>query len=46
MKRLPIGVEDFKKMIDKNFYYIDKTDFINDVLHEEVVFIYKTTPVW
>ena len=37
MKRLPIGVEDFKKMIDKNFYYIDKTDFINDVLHEEVV---------
>lgn len=37
MKRLPIGVEDFKKMIDKNFYYIDKTDFIDDVLHEEVV---------
>ena len=37
MKRLPIGVEDFKEMIDKNFYYIDKTDFINDVLHEEVV---------
>ena len=37
MKRLPIGVEDFKKMIDKNFYYVDKSCFIEDILNEEVV---------
>ena len=33
MKRLPIGVEDFKKMIDKNFYYIDKTDLHSRIRH-------------
>ena len=37
MKRLPIGVEDFKKMIDKNFYYIDKTDFIREWWEEQDV---------
>ena len=37
MKRLPIGVENFKTMIDKDFYYVDKTSFIQDVLNEEVI---------
>ena len=26
MKRLPIGVENFKTMIDKDFYYVDSVD--------------------
>ena len=25
MKRLPIGIEDFKELIDKDCYYVDKT---------------------
>lgn len=37
MKRLPIGVEDFKELIDHQYYYIDKTMFIQDVLKEKVV---------
>ena len=37
MKRLPIGVENFKTMVDKDFYYVDKTSFIQDVLNEEVI---------
>ena len=28
MKRLPIGIEDFKELIDKDCYYVDKTSFI------------------
>lgn len=36
MMRLPIGIENFKKLIDKNYYYVDKTAFINDVLNEKV----------
>lgn len=32
MKRLPIGLSDYKQLIDSNFYYIDKTLFINDLL--------------
>ena len=28
MKKLAIGVDDFKEIIKENFYYIDKTKFI------------------
>ena len=37
MKRLPIGVEDFKELVDHQYYNIDKTMFIQDVLKEKVV---------
>ena len=36
MRRISIGVEDFKRMIERDFYYIDKTEWINDVLNEEI----------
>ena len=26
MKLLPIGIENFKELIDKNYYYVDKTN--------------------
>lgn len=37
MKLLPTGIENFKTMIDKSAYYADKTNFIEDVLSEQVV---------
>lgn len=37
MKVLPTGIENFKTMIDKSAYYVDKTNFIEDVLSEQVV---------
>ena len=37
MKRLPIGIENFKELIDKNYYYVDKTMFIQDVCNEKVI---------
>ena len=36
MKRLPIGIEDFKELIDKDCYYVDKTSFITDIINEKV----------
>jgi hypothetical protein len=27
-KELPIGIEDFKVLIDNNYYYVDKTKFL------------------
>lgn len=37
MKLLPTGIENFKTMIDKSAYYVDKTNFIENVLSEQVV---------
>lgn len=37
MKLLPTGIENFKTMIDKSAYYVDKTKFIEDVFSEQVV---------
>lgn len=38
MKLVPIGIEKFKEMIDKNAYYVDKTNLIENVLNEQSVF--------
>ncbi len=32
-KKLPIGIENFEDMIKENFYYVDKTGFIAELLH-------------
>lgn len=37
MKKIPVGIENFKKMIDKKYYYVDKTQFISSVIDEKVV---------
>ncbi|WP_285814861.1 AAA family ATPase [Thomasclavelia cocleata] len=36
MKRVPIGVEDFKELISNN-YYVDKSELIKDIINEKVV---------
>nr|WP_315048803.1 AAA family ATPase [uncultured Leptotrichia sp.] len=33
-KRLPIGVSDFKEIITKDYYYFDKTKFIENILDD------------
>jgi hypothetical protein len=33
LKKLPIGVENFEKIQTQNFYYVDKTGLIIDLLH-------------
>jgi len=33
MKKLPIGIDDFKKLREKNAYYIDKTKYIEDIIY-------------
>ena len=34
MKKIPIGVENFKEIISNYFYYIDKTKSIEDILND------------
>lgn len=33
-KRLPIGIEAFDEIIRENYYYVDKTDLIAELLHD------------
>ena len=37
MKRVPVGVEDFKRVDDDDYYYVDKSMFIKEVMQEVVV---------
>ncbi len=32
-KRLPVGVENFEQIINDNYYYVDKTKLISELLH-------------
>lgn len=34
MKKIPIGVEDFKNIISENYYYIDKTKLIEEIVND------------
>jgi hypothetical protein len=31
-KKLPIGISDFKDMVTGNYYYVDKTLFIKEII--------------
>ncbi|WP_337940362.1 AAA family ATPase [Parabacteroides sp.] len=33
-KKLPIGISDYKLMISEDYYYVDKTDFIRQIVEE------------
>ena len=33
-KMLPIGISDYKKLVEEDYYYVDKTDFIRQIIEE------------
>ena len=37
MKPLPIGIENFKELIDRQYYFVDKSDLISDLMKEKIV---------
>lgn len=41
MKKLPIGVSDFKKLLEKDCYYVDKTLLVKEIMEAsgEVILI-------
>ncbi|HOO34381.1 MAG TPA: AAA family ATPase [Thermotogota bacterium] len=38
MKKLPIGIQDFKDIIENNYLYIDKTEYIYDMINNGKVY--------
>jgi hypothetical protein len=43
-KRLPVGISDFKDMVTGNYYYVDKTLFIKDILDKGDKILLITRP--
>ena len=41
---LPIGISDFKTVIEENYYYADKTDMIGDILDDRAMVTLFTRP--
>ncbi len=44
MKRLPIGISDFKELIENNYYYVDKTLLVKEFLKASGVVILIARP--
>ena len=34
MKRIPIGIDNFKKIMEEDFYYVDKTKYIDELIYD------------
>ena len=47
-RKLPIGIENFEQIIKDDFYYVDKTGLISELLRNwgMVNFIYQTKTFW
>lgn len=48
LKRIPIAVENFKEIIEENYYYIDKTKFIEEILNDgtKVKLFLSSKKIW
>ena len=48
-KKLPIGIENFKEFSSEDFYYVDKTLFIKELVVTELgkgKFVYPSQTLW
>ncbi len=43
MRKIPYGLSDFKRVLEENYYYIDKTKFIKNI-EDEADFLYFLRP--
>ncbi len=43
-KRLPVGISDFKSIIEENYYFIDKSLFIKDIIYDDSKIILLPRP--
>lgn len=44
MKKIPIGIEDFKMLITDDYFYIDKTKFIEEIMNDGALVKLFTRP--
>jgi len=44
MKKYPIGIQSFEKIRSSNFYYVDKTEFVYNLIKEESGYYFLSRP--
>lgn len=44
MKKIPIGLDDFKMLISENYFYIDKSKFIEEIYKDGALVKLFTRP--
>ena len=44
MKKYPIGIQSFEKIRSGNFYYVDKTEFVYNLVKEESGYYFLSRP--
>ena len=44
--KLPVGIDDFKKLRESHFYYVDKTRLIEQLLLNWSDAFYTSAPFW
>ena len=44
MQKLPIGLSDFKKLRQRNYYFVDKSELIAEIINENNDVILITRP--
>ena len=48
MKKLPYGISDYEKIVDNEYYYVDKTSYLEKLenLVERYIYALKTKKIW
>ena len=44
MKKLPVGIDDFKELIEENYYFVDKSLFIKGILEDSSKVLFLPRP--
>ena len=44
LKKCPIGIQTFKEIIDKDYFYIDKTEYIYRIAHGDSKYYFLSRP--
>ncbi|MCF7800062.1 ATP-binding protein [Candidatus Babeliales bacterium] len=44
LKKLPVGISDFKELIENNYYFVDKSSFIKEIINADAKIILLPRP--
>ena len=46
LKKCPIGIQTFEKLIEMNYLYVDKTDLVYELANSDSQYVFLSRPRW